>query len=121
MDRSKPDSAASTPPPNPFDTMDGYSGQDYHRDREAELTRQHPGGEPMVHDGAAARPMDRSDDTPEAGRSASIDPATGEVRGSGSGAGGGNPGEDHDNDPKGGGGYPATGAPGEVDLARPND
>ena len=43
---------------------------------------------------------------PEAGKRASIDPATGEVHGSGSGAGGGNPGEDYDDDPAAGGGLP---------------
>jgi hypothetical protein len=116
MDQRKPDAAA-----NPFDRMDGYSGQDYHRDREAELARQHPGGEHLVEDGAPEQTQDRPGDTPEAGRAASIDPATGAVLGSGSGAGGGNPGEDHDDDATGGAGYPKTGVAGEAEVIAAKD
>lgn len=92
---------------NPFDTATGYSGQDYHRDREAELARKDPPG------GVPAEEATGTEDTdipPENGRRAFFDPATGEVHGSGSGAGGGNPGEDFDSDPNAGSGYPQTGA-----------
>ncbi|HVJ02951.1 MAG TPA: hypothetical protein VM662_12270 [Sphingomonas sp.] len=96
---------------NPFDTATGYSGQEYHRDREAELARQDPpGGTP-----SAPAPQPRGADIPpENGRRPFVDPATGAVHGSGSGAGGGNPGEDFDSDPDGGSGYAQTGARGEA-------
>lgn len=75
-------------PDHGFDAIDGYSGQDYHRDR--------------------AQP-------PEEDR-LGIDPETGEVHGSGASAGGGGAGEDFDASPKGGGGYPATGHGDESDA-----
>ncbi|HSX53729.1 MAG TPA: hypothetical protein VLG14_00390 [Sphingomonas sp.] len=86
---------------NPFDSKSGYSGQEYHRDREAaELLRDPPGGKR-----AADQKVDEdANDPPEAGRRASFDPDTGDVHGSGAGAGGGNPGEDYDSDPVAGGG-----------------
>lgn len=84
---------------NPFDRADGYSGQDYHRDREAALTAQDPSGGPAAGD---VEPADAA--PPEAGRLPGFDPVSGAVRGAGAGAGGGNPGEDHDDDEKGGGG-----------------
>lgn len=116
MESSKLSDASSTRrSSNPFDTLEGYSGQDYHRDREAEWARQHPSGEKLV-EGGPADLVAESADPPEAGRAASFDPRTGRVQGSGSGAGGGNAGEDHDEDPKAGAGYPATGAPGEAGV-----
>lgn len=93
-----------------FDHDDGYSGQDYHREREEAEGAKAPAGT------VAARPAD--DDAPsetnpglppEAGRRASFDPKTGEVHGSGMGAGGGNPGEDYASDPANGDGFPQTG------------
>lgn len=69
-------------PDHGYDRMEGYSGQDYDRDR----------------------PLPDEDD-----QHLGIDPATGEVDGSGANVGGGGTGEDHDASPKGGGGYPATG------------
>lgn len=86
---------------NPFDTPTGYSGQEYSREREAaELRRDPPGGKRA---GDRAPEAD-GNDPPEAGRRPFVDPATGEVHGSGAGAGGGNPGEDFDSDPAAGGG-----------------
>ena len=94
---------------NPFDTLSGYSGQEYHRDREAELAAREPaGGQPGPQAIAGENAMQ---DMPiENGRRAFSDAATGAVHGSGSGAGGGNPGEDFDSDPDAGDGYPITGA-----------
>lgn len=92
---------------NNFDRKDGYSGQDYNRNREAEEGKKTPSGT------VAARPGEadpsQEDFPPEAGRRAFFDPNTGEVHGSGSGAGGGNPGEDYDSDPQAGDGFPQTG------------
>ncbi|ODP37264.1 hypothetical protein [Sphingomonas turrisvirgatae] len=92
---------------NPFDTENGYSGQDYHRAREAELAAQGSAGR----DGQPAADDDAT--PPEAGKRAHIDPATGAVHGAGAGAGGGNAGEDYDDDATGGSGYPRTGVDGE--------
>ena len=63
--------------------------------------------------------VDDPDLPPDNGRRAAIDPATGEVHGSGAGAGGGQPGEDFDSDAATGDGYPLTG--GEGDDGRPGD
>lgn len=90
---------------NPFDTPEGYSGQEYTREREATLARLDPPG------GKAGRgdtPDAAGDMPPENGRRAFFDPETGAVHGSGSGAGGGNPGEDFDSDPSAGDGRPHT-------------
>lgn len=98
---------------NRLHTASGYSGQDYRRDREADLARQDPlRGLPS--DGALQ--TESEDIPPQNGRRASFDPATGAVHGSGSGAGGGNPGEDFDTDPTTGSGYPQTGAQDEADT-----
>lgn len=102
---------------NAFDVSTGYSGQDYHRDREEQERRRAPGGQ--VHPGLAEeeRATARAggeDIPPENGRRAWIDPATGAVHGAGSGAGGGAAGEDFDSDPQAGDGYPATGVEGEA-------
>jgi len=86
-------------PANGFDTLDGYSGQDYHRDRESEEAARYPSGAVSPR---AVAPGERR--TAERGTAAWVDPDTGEVHGSGSGAGGGNPGEDYDSDPEGGSG-----------------
>jgi hypothetical protein len=90
-----------------FDRDDGYSGQEYAQDREAEEGKKLPTGT------VAARPADAlppvKDLPPEAGRRAYFDPQTGEVHGSGAGAGGGNSGEDYDSDSAAGGGVLPTG------------
>ena len=102
--------------PNPFDTDSGYSGQEYHRDREQELidaegrNADRENFENAGDDSDAAAP-------PEAGHRAQIDPQTGTVHGAGAGAGGGNPGEDYDSDAQGGSGYPRTG----VEHGTPED
>ncbi|MGK6321078.1 hypothetical protein [Sphingomonas sp. DT-204] len=104
---------------NAFDVPGGYSGQDYHREREEQERRRAPGGQ--VHPGlaeadrtAAPAGAGGKDIPPENGRRAWIDPATGAVHGAGAGAGGGAAGEDFDSDPQAGDGYPATGAAGEA-------
>ncbi len=85
-----------TAPLNPFDKGDGYSGQEFDRDRA---------------DGQAAaetRPASQAPEDdgrnlpPEAGRRAFTAP-NGEVHGSGAGAGGGAPGEDFDSGTPGAG------------------
>ena len=85
---------------NPFDNPDGYFGQDYSPEREAEMGRQNPSGHPLTGDhSAVTQPSEdphSRDIPPENGRRAWSDPETGEVHGSGSGAGGGNDGEDFD-------------------------
>ncbi|PXA97067.1 hypothetical protein DMC47_15960 [Nostoc sp. 3335mG] len=88
-------------PANPFDATNGYSGQDYHLDREQAEGRRHPAGEVDPKADRAPAP-NAPNDPPEAGRRAFFDPATGEVHGSGSGAGGGTEGEDYDSDSAGG-------------------
>jgi hypothetical protein len=92
---------------NAFDREDGYSGQDYAKDREAEEGAKLPAGT------VAARPADAQppaeDLPPEAGRRAYFDPKTGEVHGSGASAGGGSPGEDYDSDSVAGDGSLPTG------------
>ncbi len=95
-------------PANAFDRPDGYSGQDYHIDRERAEGARHPSGEVNPDADPSARPNDDAL-PPENGRRASFDSATGEVHGSGSGAGGGNAGEDFASDPQAGSGYPRTG------------
>lgn len=92
---------------NAFDRDDGYSGQDYDKDREAEEGAKLPAGTVATHPVDATEPA--RDLPPEAGRRAFFDPRTGEVHGSGAGAGGGNPGEDYDSDPAAGDGFPLTG------------
>ncbi len=89
-------------PANAFDAKDGYSGQDYHRDRAGAEGERLPSGSV-----GASPDIDRGnepDQPPETGKRASFDPATGEVHGEGAGAGGNNPGEDYDSDPVGGDG-----------------
>ncbi len=102
--------------PNPFDTDTGYSGQEYHRDREQELL------DAEDRDQGRSKTERTGDDRdaaapPETGHRARIDPITGEVHGAGAGAGGGNPGEDYDSDAQGGSGYPRTG----VERETPED
>lgn len=92
---------------NPFDTPEGYSGQEYTREREATLARLDPPGGKRAGRGGGA-PDGAGDMPPENGRRAFFDPETGAVHGSGSGAGGGNPGEDFDSDPSAGDGRPRT-------------
>ncbi len=101
------DDGARRQPANAFDRDTGYSGQDYQRDREAAEGAARPSGHPLTGDPAtvtppAADPQGR-DIPPENGRRGWIDPATGEVHGSGSGAGGGNPGESFDDESPAGG------------------
>lgn len=50
---------------------------------------------------------------PDNGARATVDPRTGEVRGSGVGAGGGSAGEDFSSDPAAGDGQPENGIDGE--------
>ena len=95
---------------NAFDQSGGFSGEDYHRDREAAEGRRDRAGTPAA---------DGRDVPPDSGRRASIDEATGEVHGSGAGAGGGQPGEDFDQDAENGDGYPLTGS--ERGDSRPGD
>lgn len=90
---------------NAFDRREGFSGQDYHREREAAEGRR--AADPPL-PGETGHP----DLPPDNGRRASVDPRTGEVRGSGVGAGGGQPGEDLDQDAATGDGYPLTGGEG---------
>lgn len=90
---------------NAFDRPDGYSGQGYTADRErAEGAR---AADASVHPEADGRDL-----PPDTGHRASVDPRTGEVRGSGAGAGGGNPGEDLDTASASGDSYPLTGGEG---------
>ncbi|HEX4694369.1 hypothetical protein [Sphingomonas sp.] len=93
---------------NAFDSPEGYSGQDYDRDREAAEGVKLPSGTVAARPGDVP-PPDDADLPPDAGKRASFDPQTGEVHGSGMGAGGGNPGEDYDSDPAAGDGFPQTG------------
>lgn len=64
-------------PRNPFDHDEGASGQSYSRAREAALRAADPSG------AAGSKP----DGSRGAGVAASVDPSTGEVRGSGAEAG----------------------------------
>ena len=93
---------------NAFDSDKGYSGQEYHPDREAKEGAKAPSGTVAARPGDTP-PDDDADLPPDAGRRASFDPRTGEVHGSGMGAGGGNPGEDYASDPAAGDGFPQTG------------
>ncbi|WP_375393888.1 HAD family hydrolase [uncultured Sphingomonas sp.] len=96
-----------TRPKSAFDAPDGYSGQDYSREREEAEGRKQPGGHPLAGDveHADARPREDDRDIPEdTGRPGAFDPLTGEASGSGSGAGGGNGGEDLDADTASGAG-----------------
>jgi len=90
-------------PANAFDSPHGYSGQEYHPDRDrAEIARDPSGAvSPRAIKPGDRRPVER-------GTAAWVDPTTGEVHGSGSGAGGGNPGEDYDDDAAAGGGGTAS-------------
>jgi hypothetical protein len=78
-------------PANAFDKPDGYSGQDYHIDRERKEGEQHPSGE--VDPDASREPALEEDNVipPENGRRAFFDAKTGAVHGSGAGAGDGIP------------------------------
>lgn len=92
--------------PNASDQPRGYSGQEYHREREAaEGDRV---GEPP-----APSPDGHPDLPPDNGARATVDQATGAVSGSGMGAGGGQSGEDLSSDAASGDGYPVTGGEGE--------
>lgn len=100
---------SGTPAATPFNDLEGYSGQDYNRDKQAELARVDPAG--RVHgDGESLLPADPDDRDigPENGRRASFDPVTGALHGSGS-----REGEEFDEGPKGGSGYKKTGTDGE--------
>ncbi len=94
-------------PGNAFDAGSGYSGQDYRHDREAAEGAERPSGHPLTGDPATMEtPVadpDGRDIPPDNGRRGWIDPATGEVHGSGAGAGGGNAGEDFDDETPAGG------------------
>lgn len=104
---SDPSRAADAAAANAFDRPDGYSGQEYTRDREAEEAARDPSGRVNPHGDMQRREQhDGTDIPPEAGTRAFFDPATGAVHGSGAGAGGGNPGEDFDSDPGAGDGAP---------------
>ena len=89
---------------NPSDREGGYSGQEYRATLQA--------AEPPSADETSEVTEGERDLPPDAGRRASVDPATGEVHGSGSGAGGGNPGEDFDSSSPSGDSYPVTGGEG---------
>jgi hypothetical protein len=90
---------------NAFDQPTGYSGQGYTAGREiAEGAR---GADP-----AFREQVDGRDLPPDAGHRAHVDPATGEVHGSGAGTGGGNAGEDFDQSGASGDSYPLTGGEG---------
>jgi hypothetical protein len=65
-------------PKNPFDHNEGVSGQSYSREREEAMRRADPSG------AVNALPEDGADG---AGARATLDPQTGEARGSGAGAG----------------------------------
>lgn len=93
---------------DPFDTDTGYSGQEYHRDREQEQVGAEGDNPARSNAGRVGDDRDVAA-PPEAGHRARIDPQTGAVHGAGAGAGGGNPGEDYDSDAQGGSGYPRTG------------
>lgn len=97
---------------NPFDTMQGYSGQEYHREREAAWARQAPSGtvDPRRQRDETAAASEDANVPPEAGRRAWVDPETGAVHGSGADDGGGGLPEDYDRDPQGGGEDGGTGA-----------
>lgn len=105
MSCSDPKSVAGRGPrgSNPFDTDRGYSGQEYHRDREQELI------DAKGRD-AHRIVLERAGDDHEAAaqpgavQRAWIHLAAGTVHGAGSRSGGGNPGEDFDSDTQGGGG-----------------
>lgn len=117
--RARSDGKESARRDNPFDTSTGYSGQDYHRDREEAERRLDPPGGQLPEAGQV--PDEESGDVPpENGRRAFFDPATGKAHGSGSGAGGGNPGEDFDSDSAAGSGYPQTGAEDEARIIEPD-
>jgi len=108
----------------PFDRQEGYFGQDYHRDREAQSGAALPSGTVAKRPGDPAPPRDPNL-PPENGVRASFDPVTGAVHGSGSSAGGGNPGEDMASDSAAGDGYPVTGGEGiakngDTDLGPPH-
>ena len=88
---------------NAFDQPDGYSGQEY------TIGREQAAGQRTA-DRAAAPASGGL--PPDNGRRASVDPDTGEVRGSGAGIGGGNAGEDFDTATPSGDSYPLTGGEG---------
>lgn len=79
--RKSKDQSTTSRSPNPFDTMEGYSGQDYHRDREAELARQHPSGEKLVQGGPAVPREESLDGPAEAEQPPAFYPQSGNVRG----------------------------------------
>ena len=97
--------------PAPSDRDRGYSGEDYRADDERALGRDLPAGE--VPPPGTLTPDDGGESDPnlprDNGARASVDPTTGEVRGSGVGAGGGQPGEDMDQDSATGDGPVITG------------
>jgi hypothetical protein len=101
------DAPIRKPEANALDNPSGYSGQDYRREREAVEGRQRPSGHPLIgNPGTVTVPgadADGRNIPPENGRRGWVDPATGEVHGSGAGAGGGNPGEDFDDESPAGG------------------
>lgn len=100
---------------DPFDQPDGYSGQDYAREREEAEGRLSRRPAPS----AAAADTGDADLPPDNGQRAWIDPATGEVHGSGMSDGGGQPGEDFSSDAATGDGYPLTGGEGESGAPGP--
>jgi hypothetical protein len=109
-----------TKPANAFDNEVGISGTGYSQESEREEGEKLPSGSVNQQATARSRQIADNDDQPDAGRRASFDPKTGEVRGSGAGAGGGNPGEDFDRDATAGDGYPITGGEGDGTSA-PHD
>ena len=90
--------------PAPFNRPEGYSGQGYTRDDEAEVGRQD--GSPSASVAADA------DIPPDNGVRATVNPMTGEVHGAGIGAGGGQEGEDMDSSSSSGDMFPLTGGEG---------
>jgi hypothetical protein len=102
----------------PFNSAHGHSGEEY--DRERETAQGEREAEP-----AAPAPDDHPDLPTHNGARASIDQATGAVRGAGRAAGGGQGGEDLSSDAAAGDGYPLTGGEGEDhapgDLGPRND
>ncbi len=83
-------------PPQPFDRDSGYSGQGYTRNDEDAMGRAEPAGCVTTNAPAPGEGHTETSLPADNGRRASVDPKTGEVRGSGAGAGGGNRGDEID-------------------------
>ncbi len=99
--------------PRPFNSGDGYSGQDYRREDEVAFGAKQPSGEATSWTPGPADPgatHGARDIPPEVGKRAWSDVKTGEVHGSGTGDGAGSSGENYDDSV--GGTDPVSGGPG---------